>query len=155
MLKKPKILFIGPYPPPYSGPEMGMKLFLESSLKDEFQIFFLKTNVHKSNAQKGKFDFIEPYNLDAAKVIKPGIGDLPLILVGGIRKMDQMEDILNNNYADLISMSRPFIREPYFIRSLKEGKKTSSDCQSCNRCIAAIFNDIPVGCYAQGLPKKK
>jgi glycosyltransferase involved in cell wall biosynthesis len=52
-----KILFIGPYPPPYAGPEMGMKLFLNSSLKDEFQIFFLKTNVHKSNATKGKVDF--------------------------------------------------------------------------------------------------
>ena len=105
--------------------------------------------------RKGKFDFIEPYNLEAAKVIKPVIGDLPLILVGGIRKMDQMEDILNNKYADLISMSRPFIREPYLVKSLKEGKKTSSDCLSCNRCIAAIFNDIPVGCYVQGFPKKK
>jgi len=51
-----KALFIGPYPPPYAGPEMGMKLFLESSLKDEFQIFFLNTNVHKSNAMKGRMD---------------------------------------------------------------------------------------------------
>jgi len=39
---KQKVLFIGPYPHPYSGPEMGMKLFLDCSLKDEFQIFFLK-----------------------------------------------------------------------------------------------------------------
>ena len=53
---KEKVLFIGPYPPPYAGPEMGMKLFLESSLKDEFQIFFLNTNVRKSNAAKGMFD---------------------------------------------------------------------------------------------------
>jgi len=52
-----RVLFIGPYPPPYSGPEMGMKLFLESSLKDDFQILFLKTNVRKSNAMKGRFDF--------------------------------------------------------------------------------------------------
>lgn len=51
-----KILFIGPYPPPYSGPEMGMKLFLESSLKDDFQIHFLKTNFRKTNTYKGRFD---------------------------------------------------------------------------------------------------
>lgn len=55
---KIKILLIGPYPPPYAGPEMGMKLFLDSSLKDEFQIFFLNTNVRKSNAGKGRIDCI-------------------------------------------------------------------------------------------------
>jgi glycosyltransferase involved in cell wall biosynthesis len=54
---KNNILFIGPYPPPYSGPELGMKLFLESSLKDNFNICFLKTNVRKSNANKGRFDY--------------------------------------------------------------------------------------------------
>lgn len=50
----PKVLFIGPYPPPYSGPEMGMKLFLESRLSEEFDIVFLKTNFRKSNRSKGK-----------------------------------------------------------------------------------------------------
>ena len=54
---KPRVLFVGPYPPPYSGPEMGMKLFLESSLKDQFDISFLCTNVRKSNAKKGSFGF--------------------------------------------------------------------------------------------------
>ena len=54
---KKKILFVGPYPPPYSGPEMGMKLFLESSLKDHFKIYHLKTNVRKSNVNKGRFDY--------------------------------------------------------------------------------------------------
>jgi len=54
---KKKILFIGPYPPPYSGPEMGMKLFLESSLTDHFKIYHLKTNVRKSNVNKGRFDY--------------------------------------------------------------------------------------------------
>jgi glycosyltransferase involved in cell wall biosynthesis len=54
MTQKDTLLFIGPYPPPYSGPEMGMKLFLESSLKDEYQIIFLRTNVRKTNKNKGK-----------------------------------------------------------------------------------------------------
>jgi len=54
--KKPKVLFIGPYPPPYSGPELGMKLFLESRLKEVFDIKFLKTNFRKTNVNKGRID---------------------------------------------------------------------------------------------------
>ncbi len=53
---KPKALFIGPYPPPYAGPEIGMKLFLDSSLKDSFDLIFLNTNVRSDNVNKGRFD---------------------------------------------------------------------------------------------------
>ncbi|WP_104736320.1 glycosyltransferase family 4 protein [Hanstruepera ponticola] len=57
MTKKPKILFIGPTPPPYSGPELSMQQFLESeSLNSEFDIQFLKTNFRKDNTKKGKLD---------------------------------------------------------------------------------------------------
>jgi glycosyltransferase involved in cell wall biosynthesis len=53
-----KILFVGPYPPPYAGPENAMKTLLESPLRESFDIIFLKTNVRKRNDQKGKFDLI-------------------------------------------------------------------------------------------------
>lgn len=56
--KKPKILFIGPTPPPYSGPELSMQQFIESeTLNDTFDIKFLKTNFRKDNTKKGKLDF--------------------------------------------------------------------------------------------------
>jgi len=54
--KNMAVLFIGPLPPPYSGPELGMFYFLNSSLRDRFRISFLKTNVRTSNAAKGKTD---------------------------------------------------------------------------------------------------
>ena len=55
--KKPKLLFIGPTPPPYSGPELSMQQFLESKLLNEaFDIKFLKTNFRKDNTKKGKLD---------------------------------------------------------------------------------------------------
>lgn len=53
---KRKVLFIGPSPPPYSGPELGMQQFLESSLQEEFDISFLKTNFRKTNVDKGVVD---------------------------------------------------------------------------------------------------
>ena len=50
------ILMIGPLPPPYSGPEISMKLFMDSELKDNFHLLFLKTNFRKNNVDKGKND---------------------------------------------------------------------------------------------------
>lgn len=55
--KNPKILFIGPLPPPYSGPELSMQQFLEAEvLNKQFDILFLKTNFRTDNTNKGKFD---------------------------------------------------------------------------------------------------
>ena len=52
------VLFIGPYPPPYAGPEQSMKNLLESNLRNRFNIVFLNTNVRKSNHNKGRFDLV-------------------------------------------------------------------------------------------------
>ena len=57
MSKKLKILFIGPTPPPYSGPELSMQQFLESqTLNEAFDIKFLQTNFRIDNTKKGKLD---------------------------------------------------------------------------------------------------
>ena len=85
-------------------------------------------------------------------MIKPVIGSVPLFLVGGLRRVSQMEEILEKGYADFISMSRPFIREPSLVRRIKEGKTDVASCVSCNRCLAAVINNMPVRCYNKGFP---
>lgn len=102
---------------------------------------------------EGKYDLEEGYNLEAARMIKPVLGDTPLFLVGGMRTVAHMEEVLENNYADFISMSRPFIREPFLVNKIKEGKMDKVSCVSCNRCLAAVVNDIPIYCYNKGFPK--
>lgn len=103
---------------------------------------------------KNKYDFKEAYNLEAAKLIKPVLGDIPLCLVGGMRSKESMKNVISNGYADFISMSRPFIREPLIVKKFKENKKDKVSCVSCNRCLAAIPNGIPVLCYNKGFPSK-
>jgi 2,4-dienoyl-CoA reductase-like NADH-dependent reductase (Old Yellow Enzyme family) len=103
---------------------------------------------------EGNYNLEEGYNLEAARMIKPVLGDTPLILVGGMRTVSHMEDILEKNYADVIAMSRPFIREPFLAKKIEEGKMEKVSCVSCNRCMAAVVNNIPVYCYNRGFPKK-
>jgi len=100
----------------------------------------------------GKFDLEEGYNLEAAKQIKPVLGDVPLMLVGGLRRVEHMEEVVEKNHADFISMSRPFIREPFLVNRIKEGKADTAGCASCNKCLAAVLNGFPVQCYHKGLP---
>ncbi|UCH96871.1 MAG: NADH:flavin oxidoreductase [Candidatus Aminicenantes bacterium] len=98
-------------------------------------------------AMAGKYDLQEGYNLEAAKMIKPVIGKVRLFLVGGLRRVSYMEDILEKGYADFISMSRPFIRDPFLVRKFKEGESEVVSCVSCNQCLAAVANNMPVRCY--------
>jgi len=74
----------------------------------------------------------EAYFLDAARRARQAT-DLPIILVGGMRSKEVMERILEEGSADLVSMSRPLIREPDLPRRLREGQERAS-CISCNRC---------------------
>jgi 2,4-dienoyl-CoA reductase-like NADH-dependent reductase (Old Yellow Enzyme family) len=74
----------------------------------------------------------EAYFLNAARQAR-GATDLPIILVGGMRSKEIMEDVLGEGTADFISMSRPLIREPDLPRRFLEGQ-TKSTCISCNLC---------------------
>ena len=101
----------------------------------------------------GKFEFQEAYNLKAARLIKPVLGEVPLILVGGMRKLSSMEAIVESKAADFVSLSRPFLRDPHLVKKFKEGKIVESSCESCNRCLAAIVNQMPIYCYRGGFPQ--
>ena len=99
-------------------------------------------------------EFEEAYNLKAAKLIKPVMGEIPLLLVGGLRRLSHIESLIEKDYTDFISMSRPFVREPGLVKRFKEGKAEEASCISCNKCFAAIFNKIPLRCYVKGIPSE-
>ncbi|MFH1135043.1 MAG: NADH:flavin oxidoreductase [Pseudomonadota bacterium] len=102
----------------------------------------------------GKFDLAEAYNLAAARAIKPVLGSVPLILVGGMRRLSAMEEVVSAGVADFISLGRPLLRDPFVVKKFKQGEADESSCLSCNRCLAAIVNHLPVHCYRNGLPPK-
>ncbi len=75
----------------------------------------------------------EAYFREAGRMFKKGLR-IPVMLVGGMRSMAVMEDVLLKGEADLISLSRPLIREPDLPNKFREGKETA-DCISCNGCM--------------------
>ena len=76
----------------------------------------------------------EAYFKEAAKAFR-GKLKIPVILVGGIRSFQVAETLVNEGYADYISMSRPFIREPDLVKRWASGDRTRAQCLSDNQCF--------------------
>lgn len=59
------------------------------------------------------------YYKDAAIKLSKII-DTPIILTGGLRKMSDLKDVMLHSRINLFGFARPFMRDPYFIESLKK-----------------------------------
>ncbi len=94
--------------------------------------------------------FQEGYHLAQSTAIKKSV-NIPIILVGGLRNRRMMENTLEQGKADLISMSRPFIRQPNLVNQfLKHPNNENVTCVNCNRCTVEItVNHKPLRCYYQ------
>jgi 2,4-dienoyl-CoA reductase-like NADH-dependent reductase (Old Yellow Enzyme family) len=62
--------------------------------------------------------------------------DVPVILVGGNRDIERLEEIVRQGKVDFISMCRPLVCEPDLPRHWLEGRGGSAaECISCNSCL--------------------
>ncbi len=80
----------------------------------------------------------EAYFLPYAKAIRPKVGRLPLILVGGLRSPGLMEEIITAGWTDFVSLARPFICEPDLVAKIREGRWDPVSCISCDHCRAGF-----------------
>jgi 2,4-dienoyl-CoA reductase-like NADH-dependent reductase (Old Yellow Enzyme family) len=76
---------------------------------------------------------ISPYYVEDCRQARQAL-HLPLILVGGMRQLKDMEQVLQDGIADAVSMCRPFVMDPYLVKKFREGVATSSACISCGGC---------------------
>ena len=91
------------------------------------------------------------YNVDAAVQIKKNVG-IPVIVVGGIHKLTDIEDIICNKGIDYIAMCRPFIIEPTIVKKFQEDKQSESRCINCSYCLMGVMS-APLRCYYGKIPR--
>lgn len=75
--------------------------------------------------------------------------DIPVMLVGGLRTFELMEEIVQNKEADFISLSRPLIREPGIINEWKKGNFHRAKCTSCNKCLEGLRKGETLRCISE------
>ena len=64
---------------------------------------------------------------------------IPVVLVGGLRDVDTMENAINNSNIEFVSIARPLICEPDIVQKWKSGYKKKSICLNCNNCLNKGF----------------
>jgi len=74
---------------------------------------------------------------------------VPVMMVGGLRTFGLMEEIVQNREADLVSLSRPFIKEPGIINKWKKNDRQRASCISCNQCFEALLKAKALQCVYQ------
>jgi 2,4-dienoyl-CoA reductase-like NADH-dependent reductase (Old Yellow Enzyme family) len=93
------------------------------------------------------------YNLEVASAIRKVVS-IPVVAVGGIHAFEDASWAIEDGSADFVSMSRPFIIEPSFVKKFEEGRQDASRCTMCNNCAIMVEKE-PLRCWNGLLPPGK
>ncbi len=81
-----------------------------------------------------KYNPLYNYNICVAAEIKKNVS-IPIIVVGGIRTLTDIQKTIGHDLADFVAMSRPFIIEPDIVKSFEKKDQVESECINCGFCI--------------------
>lgn len=76
----------------------------------------------------------EAYFLPWARAVRHRVNS-PLILVGGLRRVQTMARLVAEGETDFIALARPLIREPDLVAQIRDGRAGQVACTSCNLCL--------------------
>lgn len=88
------------------------------------------------------------YFRERAAAVKRAV-KVPVIAVAGIRSLEMAKDIVDSGDADLISMCRPFIREPHLVARWQAGETEPAKCISCNKCLSIAGRGESLECQQE------
>jgi 2,4-dienoyl-CoA reductase-like NADH-dependent reductase (Old Yellow Enzyme family) len=83
------------------------------------------------------YPFEEAFFLPYARQFRSALA-MPLILLGGINRLDTVERALAEGFA-FVAMGRALLREPDLIARWRKGDARESLCVHCNKCMPTIY----------------
>lgn len=83
------------------------------------------------------YPFEEAYWSPLARTFKDEL-DLPIILLGGINKLETIGWALGEGFA-FVAMARALLADPGLVNQMRNGSRVESRCDHCNRCMPTIY----------------
>lgn len=87
----------------------------------------------------------EAYYRPFARAAKAAV-EIPIILVGGLRSTQVMDEVIRSGDTDFVALARPFVREPDLPNKIARGRRGPVACVSCNICFLHEGID-PLRCW--------
>jgi 2,4-dienoyl-CoA reductase-like NADH-dependent reductase (Old Yellow Enzyme family) len=84
------------------------------------------------------YPFEEAFFLPYARQFRAAL-DLPLVLLGGVNRLDTVERALDEGFA-FVAMARALLREPDLPRRWQSSDAAESLCIHCNKCAPTIYS---------------
>ncbi|MGB8652090.1 MAG: NADH:flavin oxidoreductase [Mycobacteriales bacterium] len=91
-----------------------------------------------------QYPFEEGFFLPLARQFRAEL-DLPLILLGGINRLDTMTSAREEGF-DFLALGRALLREPDLINRLQSSQVEQGVCIHCNRCAPTIYSRAGTTC---------
>ena len=132
-----------------SGGLVGVKSWgIRSRAREELIRKVVPKDKQEEVLEKAKMTatpYTEGYNLNSARIVHKVCPSMPLAVVGGNRNFAAMEAMVTEGTASIISMSRPFLKQPSLVKDLREGRIQEVACDSCGLCT--LYRDKGVMCH--------
>jgi 2,4-dienoyl-CoA reductase-like NADH-dependent reductase (Old Yellow Enzyme family) len=88
--------------------------------------------------------FRELYFLEASRVVRQAVR-MPLAYIGGVKSLDNVQQLMEEGF-DCIALARALIHDPALVANWRSGAVARSACDSCNGCVARIYDPAGVSC---------
>ena len=83
-----------------------------------------------------RYEFEEAFFLPNARRFREALS-LPLMLLGGVTRLDTMEKALGEGF-EFLALGRALIRDPDLVNRMRAGELAASRCVPCNLCMVEM-----------------
>ena len=83
-----------------------------------------------------RYSFEPLFLLEGARRVRDAVR-IPVGYLGGALSREHVDSLIAEGFA-FVQLGRATIRDPDFVNNLAGGKVSASDCDHCNRCVAAM-----------------
>ena len=130
--------------------DLADTIVLVGALKDSEQVDYVSLSAAGFNKglEIAPSDVPSGHMVGMAAEVKAAVPGLVTFVIGGLNDPVEADEIIKNDRADMVAMTRTMIADPEFPNKVRKGRENEVyHCIRANQgCISRVFRGLAVGC---------